>query len=981
MTGSGPFTYQIDVPSDSILPLYYIFHAKDSSNNWAETNIVQKEIRDDDKPVIEDDLSPLIAYTGDEYTFDVIISDNIGLQTVTVEYWFGFGTHNKVPVTGSGQYQLTITIPLDSLDTLHYMIEMSDTSDNSNGSATKNVQVEDNDKPNIGIDSSSETGMTGDPYIFEMEAEDNIGIEFVRVNYWFGKGQMTFQNLTGSGPYYLEIIIPDDSLDVFHFYFNVSDTSGNWNWSTVRDVPIRDNDRPTMDLDDTPEEGTTGDPFIFTVEMVDNIGIGKVWVEYWFGDGAHANISMILNINYEVEIIIPSDSLESLFYIFHANDTSDNWRNSFEKEVAIMDNDPPMIEENLTPDFGTTGDPFLFRIDCMDNIGVQSVHVAYKIGNGDINNDSLEIVGGEYILEIIIPNSTSGQLVYSFHLSDHQGNRWSSDQASVPIYDNDPANITNITGSLPRTGETYLITFEVSDNIGIMETILYYRFGSGEWETASLGAVLLIDYGIEVPINSLDALEFKIETQDTSGNWTIMGPFEREVLDVISPMVFDNTTDLHERGQSILFNFTIVDNIGIKEVILRYWYTTDENVSLVALRGELLFNHSLFVPFGSLDDLHYYLEVRDQADNTHIGTNLTINLTDRLLGDAFPDDPAASVDSDGDGFPDEWNPGMSAENSTTDLRLDAFPEDPAASLDEDNDGFPDEWNEGMTEEDSTSGLRIDKFPRNPKEWKDSDGDGIGDNADTFNSINNRVLYAILALVIFIVLTIVGVFFFLVVRKGSGFSTYRRNKKEIMGQYTKLSEEWEQLRTARKLGYKYTGESLIISLMKEKKYGEARRMLMDMENEIRRAQGKGFEAGGIVKHDVFISYSSFDKEKAFQLCGAIESKGLTCWIAPRNVTPGKNYGQAIMDGIRSSKVMVLLFSSHSNKSPQVVREVERAVSNKLEVIPIRLENVKPSGGMEYFISASHWMDVYMGSLDSHMKKITDTVLTEVKKVKK
>ncbi len=48
--------------------------------------------------------------------------------------------------------------------------------------------------------------------------------------------------------------------------------------------------------------------------------------------------------------------------------------------------------------------------------------------------------------------------------------------------------------------------------------------------------------------------------------------------------------------------------------------------------------------------------------------------------DAFPLDPAASLDADGDGAPDAWNPGHQAEDSTTGLVLDEFPEDSACQL-------------------------------------------------------------------------------------------------------------------------------------------------------------------------------------------------------------------------------------------------------------------------------------------------------------
>ncbi len=50
------------------------------------------------------------------------------------------------------------------------------------------------------------------------------------------------------------------------------------------------------------------------------------------------------------------------------------------------------------------------------------------------------------------------------------------------------------------------------------------------------------------------------------------------------------------------------------------------------------------------------------------------------VDDAFPDDPAASVDTDNDGEPDSWNPGYTADDSTTNLTED---------LDDDNDGILD----------------------------------------------------------------------------------------------------------------------------------------------------------------------------------------------------------------------------------------------------------------------------------------------------
>lgn len=65
------------------------------------------------------------------------------------------------------------------------------------------------------------------------------------------------------------------------------------------------------------------------------------------------------------------------------------------------------------------------------------------------------------------------------------------------------------------------------------------------------------------------------------------------------------------------------------------------------------------------------------------------------------------------------------------------------------------------------------------------------------------------------------------------------------------------------------------------------------------------------HDVFISYSHHDKPQADAVCATLEAKGIRCWIAPRDVIPGQEWGAAIVEAIRASRVMVLVFSSHAN----------------------------------------------------------------------
>ncbi|MGF1779233.1 polysaccharide lyase family 8 super-sandwich domain-containing protein [Vibrio nomapromontoriensis] len=65
---------------------------------------------------------------------------------------------------------------------------------------------------------------------------------------------------------------------------------------------------------------------------------------------------------------------------------------------------------------------------------------------------------------------------------------------------------------------------------------------------------------------------------------------------------------------------------------------------------------------------------------------------------------------------------------------DAFPDDISASIDSDKDGYPDQWNNGKSAADSSDNLALDRFPNDPKEWQDTDNDGMGDNADPYPTL-------------------------------------------------------------------------------------------------------------------------------------------------------------------------------------------------------------------------------------------------------
>ena len=126
------------------------------------------------------------------------------------------------------------------------------------------------------------------------------------------------------------------------------------------------------------------------------------------------------------------------------------------------------------------------------------------------------------------------------------------------------------------------------------------------------------------------------------------------------------------------------------------------------------------------------------------------------------------------------------------------------------------------------------------------------------------------------------------------------------------------------------------------------------------------------HDVFISYSSKDKAAADAACNVLERNGVRVWIAPRDILPGVGWAESLIGGINNARVMVLVYSSNANSSPQIEREVERAINKGLPVVPFRVEDVAPSATLEYFISETHWLDAFPPPLEHHLERLADAV---------
>ena len=120
-------------------------------------------------------------------------------------------------------------------------------------------------------------------------------------------------------------------------------------------------------------------------------------------------------------------------------------------------------------------------------------------------------------------------------------------------------------------------------------------------------------------------------------------------------------------------------------------------------------------------------------------------------------------------------------------------------------------------------------------------------------------------------------------------------------------------------------------------------------------GAGQPESPKLPHTVFISHSSDDSSAAEGVCVALEAAGIHCWIAPRDVLAGRPYSGQITEAIRRAEILLLVLSQASNRSKQVLREVERAAHFKVDLLAFKIESVEPLDDLAYFLGVEHWLD--------------------------
>lgn len=134
------------------------------------------------------------------------------------------------------------------------------------------------------------------------------------------------------------------------------------------------------------------------------------------------------------------------------------------------------------------------------------------------------------------------------------------------------------------------------------------------------------------------------------------------------------------------------------------------------------------------------------------------------------------------------------------------------------------------------------------------------------------------------------------------------------------------------------------------------------------------------HDIFISFSSADSLVAEAAKHFLESKSIRCWKAPESIVPGQIWEEAITNAIQDCVGMLLIWSSHSQSSPQVSRELSLAANSQKIIVPFRIEAVEPAGTFAYYLTNTHWIDALSPSLEEDLERVTGQIAAILPSIK-
>lgn len=106
--------------------------------------------------------------------------------------------------------------------------------------------------------------------------------------------------------------------------------------------------------------------------------------------------------------------------------------------------------------------------------------------------------------------------------------------------------------------------------------------------------------------------------------------------------------------------------------------------------------------------------------------------------------------------------------------------------------------------------------------------------------------------------------------------------------------------------------------------------------------------------IFISYKSDDEYFARGMVSSLESMGLLCWIASRDINQGAAFNREIPPAIEKAELIILILTKKADESEEIQREMALATQAKKQIIPLNVDGCKPVH-LNYWLATIQWLN--------------------------
>ncbi|WP_455392626.1 NosD domain-containing protein [[Eubacterium] cellulosolvens] len=658
------------------------------------------------------DLSGISSTTGEVFSVECSVSDNILVSRVFVKYWYGTdvaGAQNKTMAynAGSGTWVLEINVPGDSNETLKYIISAVDPSDNWAANNERMVKIIDNDPPTA-VAGTDWAIIQGERVEFNASlSTDNLEITSYTWHFIY-RGFDLY--LTGAVRGFTFFTAGDYLVEL-----RVEDASGNNDTDTLW-VNVTDNIIPLFYDVDFPESVLLNEAVNIKINASDLSGIHTLKLNYTDVNGTVYNVTMVQDSYVEWRLMLPGQVLPGIIeFYFWVNDTLGNWNRTENFTIRVLDNILPNILNIKFLSTVEVGEEIIVTTEVDDNIGISAVRLNYTDLGGKVNNMSMQWVQGTNYSYTIPAQTITGTIQFRIWVLDKGNNFVRSALYEIHVikkhisFEKPEINWLAIPPEV-NLGDAIEIMVNVKDAVGVAEVFLNYSSIYGKTQN-----VTMIDQGggnYSYSISSQTSAGYVtlyVAAVNTEGVWNSTGLRVIEVKELKDNTPPEVTSVIPENG-----------SVGVKvDVIVKIIFSEGMNTSNVV--SALVITPTTEFDLEWLDN-NVLLKITFKNNLVYnttykliIGrgaTDLTGNQLERLFALYFKtqEEPGTSNDNDNDGMDDAWE-----------LSHGLDPTEP-------NDGNDDPDNDGLTN------LQEYQNNTNPKAM-DTDGDNIPDDWELLHNLN------------------------------------------------------------------------------------------------------------------------------------------------------------------------------------------------------------------------------------------------------